>query len=354
MVRLGLVLLGLILGLIWAYQFAPVEFRDAEPVHLADGYKDQWIKMTAVKYAESGNRQDAAQKLVAAGVSPDMIENLIEANADADPTLVGQLEALLAVAEENRAAAQEQAEKVEGGFLAGVLGPLLCVVGTAVIGLILVLVFTFYWAVPVGKWARKRPAPAGASESRTARPVAATPSGASMATQREYRKQAETQRTDFAALGEAEPLTRHTSTYILGDDLYDDSFSIETEAGEFLGECGSGISETIGVGDPKKVTATEVWLFDKNDIRTVTKVLASEFAYNDADLRSKLDPKGEVVMMRPGEEIILETSVLRIKARIKELEYAQGASLPPNSFVQKVSFELQSWAKQGDGWESNL
>ncbi len=53
-------------------------------------------------------------------------------------------------------------------------------------------------------------------------------------------------------------------------------------------------------------------------------------------------------MVRPGEEIVLETSVLRIKARIRDLEYAQGASLPPNSFVQKVNFELQSWVKQGD------
>jgi hypothetical protein len=149
------------------------------------------------------------------------------------------------------------------------------------------------------------------------------------------------------------PVKSFNTPYVLGDDYFDPSFSIEIGS-DFLGECGIGISETLGAGDPKRVTAFEAWLFDKSDIRTVTKVLASEFAYNDADLRSKLDPKGEVVMMRPGEEIILETSVLRIKARIKELEYAQGASLPPNSFVQKVSFELQSWVKQGDGWESNL
>jgi hypothetical protein len=42
-----------------------------------------------------------------------------------------------------------------------------------------------------------------------------------------------------------------------GDDLFDDSFSIDSPSGKFLGECGVGISETIGVGDPKKVTAFE-------------------------------------------------------------------------------------------------
>ena len=45
------------------------------------------------------------------------------------------------------------------------------------------------------------------------------------------------------------------TTYMIGDDLYDDSFSIDSPSGEFLGECGVGISDTIGVGDPKKVTA---------------------------------------------------------------------------------------------------
>ena len=154
--------------------------------------------------------------------------------------------------------------------------------------------------------------------------------------------------SDTALIEGERPVKSFNTPYVLGDDYFDPSFSIEIGT-DFLGECGIGISETLGAGDPKKVTAFEAWLFDKSDIRTVTKVLASEFAFNDADLRSKLEPKGEVVLMRPGEELILETSVLRIKARIKELQYAQGASLPPNSFVQKVSFELQSWVKQGDG-----
>ena len=70
---------------------------------------------------------------------------------------------------------------------------------------------------------------------------------------------------------EEPPVVQFMTTYMLGDDLYDDSFSIDAPTGEFLGECGVGISETIGVGDPKKVTAFEVWLFDKNDIQDCDK-----------------------------------------------------------------------------------
>lgn len=346
LVRLGLVLLGLILGLVWAYQFAPVEFRDAEPVHLADGYKDQWIKMTATTYAESADRQDAAQKLVDGGVTPSMIQDLIDANQGADQALTADLQRLLEVAQENQSAAEDQADKVDAGFLSGLLGPILCVVSFAVIGLILVLVLTFYWAVPVGKWAKPRPqnitsgAPGGTVTS-----MGAGASGASFATQKQFRKQAEAQKTDFAAMGEAEPISRHTSTYILGDDLYDDSFSIETEDDEFLGECGSGISETIGVGDPKKVTATEVWLFDKNDIRTVTKVIMSEHAYNDQALRTKLAPKGEAVMATPGGIITLETQTLRVQVKIMDLQYGEGA-LPPNSFFERLIVEIAAWPKE--------
>jgi hypothetical protein len=143
------------------------------------------------------------------------------------------------------------------------------------------------------------------------------------------------------------PVKSFNTPYVLGDDYFDPSFSIEIGS-DFMGECGIGISETIGAGEPKKVTAFEAWLFDKSDIRTVTKVLATQYAYNDPDLRAKLEPKGDIVLLSPGQEIVLETSALRVKARIKEIEYAQGASLPPSSFVQKVSFEVQAWVKQGD------
>ena len=51
-----------------------------------------------------------------------------------------------------------------------------------------------------------------------------------------------------------------------------------TPEGEFLGECGMGISDATGIGDADQVTAFEVWLFDKNDIQTVTKEVMSAHA----------------------------------------------------------------------------
>ncbi len=121
--RLGFVLLGVIIGLLWAYQGAPVKFLDAEPVHLADGYKDQWIKMAAVEYAQSGDADEATRKIVEAGVSPKMIEDLIAANDATDPPLANDLRALLPIAEQNRSAASKQAELDQNRLSRRSLGP---------------------------------------------------------------------------------------------------------------------------------------------------------------------------------------------------------------------------------------
>jgi hypothetical protein len=149
------------------------------------------------------------------------------------------------------------------------------------------------------------------------------------------------------------PLGHFFTTYQLGEDTYDESFSIETPAGEFLGECGVGISETIGPGDPDKVTAFEVWLFDKTDIRTVTKVLMSEHAHKDGALRSKLASKGEAVLAQPGVPFSLETTGLNVTVEVTELEYGEG-ELPPKSFFSKLTVELMASAKAGSGSEGSF
>lgn len=143
------------------------------------------------------------------------------------------------------------------------------------------------------------------------------------------------------------PLGHFFTTYQLGEDTYDESFSIETPMNEFLGECGVGISETIGVGDPDKVTAFEVWLFDKSDIRTVTKVLMSEYAFQDDSLRAKLASKGEAVLAQPGVPFTLETSGLQVRVDVTELVYGEG-ELPPDSFFSKLTVELVAMAKPAE------
>ena len=141
-----------------------------------------------------------------------------------------------------------------------------------------------------------------------------------------------------------DPLATFRTIYSLGDDLYDDSFSIESAAGDFLGECGVGIGDMVGVGEPKKVSAFEVWLFDKNDIQTVTKVLMSRYAYNDEPTRSRLSAKGDPILASSGEVIRLQTASLEVEARVVDFKYGEGP-LPPESYFERLTIELRAWPR---------
>jgi hypothetical protein len=153
-------------------------------------------------------------------------------------------------------------------------------------------------------------------------------------------------RAEVKSKDEEPPVSQFMTSYSIGDDLYDDSFSIDAPNAEFLGECGVGISDTVGVGDPKKVSAFEVWLFDKNDIQTVTKVLMSPHAFNDPQVRQRLASKGEPVLMEAGKRILLETATLQLEARVVDMNYGSGA-LPPSSFFDRLTLELAVWPKSG-------
>ncbi|HWQ04229.1 MAG TPA: hypothetical protein VN452_02620 [Longilinea sp.] len=149
---------------------------------------------------------------------------------------------------------------------------------------------------------------------------------------------------EVRTVSQDQPVAQFMTTYMAGDDLYDDSFSIDSPSGEFLGECGVGISETIGVGDPKKVTAFEVWLFDKNDIQTITKVLMSTHAYNDPAISQRLASKGEPVLVEPGARVMLETATLQLEARVVDMGYGAGG-LPTDSHFDRLTLELAVWPR---------
>lgn len=119
-------------------------------------------------------------------------------------------------------------------------------------------------------------------------------------------------------------LLRHDTTYNLGDENYDVNRSVESASGEFLGECGVSAAEVWGVGQPGSVSAFEVWLFDKDDVRTETKVLVSENALRDPALHDRLAEKGELIKAEAGQVITLETANLRLEVTVLDLAFGSG------------------------------
>ncbi|GAB4531973.1 MAG: hypothetical protein Fur0018_20320 [Anaerolineales bacterium] len=307
---------GLLFGLVvLGWGLFPVRWESAAPQNLHPGFEEVYLRNAIAAFAYDGDAAQAKARWNELGADATALLETIKAQPG---TLRPEDITRFAQNVTQAGGAQETpAQPAKKGGLASML-PLMCL-------LVVILAAAFGGVY----WLRGR--------SNTNRPLTAA--------QQAQQLTKSAQATDFTAVGGEPPVTQFMTTYMLGDDLFDDSFSIDSPAGEFLGECGVGISETIGVGDPKRVTAFEVWLFDKNDIQTVTKVLMSQHAYDDEDLRQRLSAKGEPVVLTPNGQVTLDTATLQMVVRVVDMAYGQGA-LPDESFFERLTIELAIWQKE--------
>jgi len=327
----GTLLVGLILGFLWAYVLSPTVYTGAGPVNLSNDWKGEYIKQVAWQYSATQDANNAKNQLDKLGNAGDLVTQMTQTTQD--PQLKQVLQSIVPYAQNNPA----EQSKVSPSLFNSNLTPLLCIIGAAIIFGLPVIVNTIIPITLLFQGKSKDRSTVQQGQEKLRRDAMEKAKVAAAATP-----------APPAAVGAVErgtPVGQYMSTYILGDDLYDDSFSIETASGEFLGETGAGISKTIGVGDPKKVTAIEVWVFDKNDIRTVTKVLMSEHAFGDDAIKAELAPKGEAVLVKAGSIVLLDTQTLTVQARVVDLAYGSGA-LPTNSFFERLTVEISAWPKK--------
>jgi len=141
------------------------------------------------------------------------------------------------------------------------------------------------------------------------------------------------------------PIKQWSGTYTFGQDNYDEFFTIETDEGDFLGESGMGIMDAIPDTSPKQVISFDVGLFDKTDITTLSRVVMSEYAYNDENIRAKVEanPQAEAVLAEPGKTFEFETSAMRVVAKIEELEYGEDG----NVYFDKLKVSMDLFLKEG-------
>lgn len=343
-------LLVFLVGLFWAYNIAPVKFYDAHPSQLAQSWQDNWVTLINDRYV-SGNVDSAElQQLLQAVDAPDEIAERLSLS----PGLIDLAEQ----AAPNATQAPERGSFVRDlwniAFQVAIFGAILLLFQFsrgATAGRMLRantdrgrfrwLRFPRFFHLPFLRLPRIRiPFPRhGSAVVQSASPgsvgVSMVPGDARAA--RASRR---------AMMG---PLLRQETRYAVGMGEYDESFAIEDEYDNFLGECGAAVTETIGVNDPK-AAAVEVWLFDKEDfVRTLTHVFATQHAINDPVMRQRLEPKvteGALLLAQEGATTVLETRALRLEARITDLAYGRD-DLPPNSHFAQLGLELQVYRKEG-------
>ena len=353
-------LLGIGVGLLFGWVIAPVEWVDATPDVLREDLRVDHLRMIIDSYEVNLDAELALDRYNELGETKDAtLEMVAQDPGEVDPSSIQKFQALVAV--EGLDTAPSDEEPVEGEVEEGEVAP----------------VATEGFTEPTPSAAET--ASAGSTASKYLLPVcgATLLIGLLLAAALFIRRRVESSETqdydDYdmeaheAPEGHAvpaeempdwvsepsppsgppmeQPLATFRTTYTIGDDLYDDSFSIESPAsGDFLGECGVGIAEAIGIGEPKKVSAFEIWLFDKNDIQTITKILLSNYTYNDVETRSRLSAKGDPVMAESGGVVTLETASLIVEARVVDITYGEGA-LPDESYFDRLTIELRAMPK---------
>lgn len=313
----GLVV-GLLLGwLVIGWWLWPVKWVDADPWDLRAEHKQAYVAMVADSLATNGDSGLAQQRLrhwdtkELSKILQDLIEDRRARQMGLEAQNLEMLRSVLALEAAAPAPAPAPAPQPAGKGLSGLVRWLPIVLG--VLALLLIALAAIGWLT------RKQKQAATKRTAQPRVPVVPAPEGTIR-------------------------LNAYVATYRFGEAAYDESFSIESPDGEFLGECGMGVSETLTEGSPNRVTALEIWLFDKTDIRTVTKVLMSEWAHGDPDMRAALAPKGELLLAEPGAEVVLETDRLRLKATLTEVSY--GSEQPPNSYFERLVVRMEPFLKQ--------
>jgi hypothetical protein len=330
LVVVGLVM-GIVIGLGYAWVIDPVDWVNGLPEQLREDLREDYLRMVIDSYSVNNDVDIAVSRYQNLGkYATDTLEKVGENPGNIEVNALQNFRAAVEIfvpeGSEQGTTGGTSTPSIDGDLVGSILrvAPYFCGI-TAVIVVIAIVVIVLRRKTEV-------------EEDYSSQPF-------EQEYQYEYEYEQEPAELDLRftePLEGHEPLATFRTIYSLGDDLYDDSFSVEAPTGDFLGECGVGIGDIIGVGDPKKVSAFEVWLFDKNDIQTVTKVLMSNYAYNDEDTRNRLAAKGDPILAESGGIIELGTASLRVEARVVDLTYGEGA-LPSGSFFERIAIELRAW-----------
>lgn len=287
-------LIGFLLGwLVIGWWLWPVQWINTDPWDLRPEFKKQYILMAADSYALSSNPELLRERF--RGWPPEDLAAFIDEVKRENPgneLLASRLETIksaLNLPEPRTTPAVSEPEK------RGPRVSIIIILG----GLLALLIFALGVIYRAFKdklipWARQTP-------RRSVKPAPEL-----KVVEGEYR--------------EIPLLARYSSKYTYGDVRFAESFSIESPQGDYLGECGIEASELVGSGDPPRIGAFEVWLFDKNLNRTISKIITVPGA--DEAMRASLKSlsiSGEVLQAERGGIIDLVTDNLKVLVIINDL-----------------------------------
>jgi hypothetical protein len=338
----GIGILGLIIGMLWAYSFAPTEFSGANPNRLNAGSQQQWLQLVAVS-ASDRHLYGADQAIALASSIPNPRATITALLASG--TLSEQdAEALQALYDMLPADIDATSAPVVGdpGFLAQLFSFILAAAIGSIIMVIVVAIVVLIWRFfiydnfvsPLLSKIREIRDPAYRIEVEQGKEGIRI---AKLQREERDRMRNEVSESDLGA-----PVMQNLAIYATGRS-FDESYEIELESGEFLGQSGANISEDVAP-DP---VAIDVWLFDIHDSMTLVKTFITPQGNADPNIRSRvlstLNSPNDLVVATPDASITIESPKLRLQTKFSTLEINE------NGRFSNFKMVMRAWQKDGAG-----
>ncbi|MCS6834611.1 MAG: hypothetical protein NZ750_01155 [Anaerolineae bacterium] len=325
--------IGVAIGLFWAYNVNPTVFNGANPNRLNQPAQDQWIKLVSASFQGGYYTTEEAANLLNRVDNPAAsVQRLID-----DPnTNDGERRALQAV--------QPLVVNLSGTPTPqspGLLGELIQFIVPLILFLILFPVLTLIYrlliqpnfvAPAIQRFKEMRDPELRAKNQRAREEL-----------KRLQEQKAELERIKSETVADAdlgEPVMQTLKVYSTGRS-FDEAQEIEVDD-RFLGQCGAVIPETVG-NDP---VAVEIWLFDMfaDGDQNHKKLFVAQAALNDPSIRARLasDPDvraEEFVLAAPGSKLTIDAEKIRLVAEMTSVE------LTENGRFASFRMKMAAWDK---------
>lgn len=330
----ALVVIGLLLGLLWGYGLAPMEFAGANPHRLNQAARDQWILMVAGNYDRLFYDEVETARLLEQVDNPaEAIQRLLQS----DTITPSDREALLRlqpIAQNVRGTPPPADPGFFGNLFSGLILPLVIVlVGVPVVVLLWRLLIYGNFVAPLVQRIQEMRDPELRARNQANRAEL----------QRLKQQRAELERLKSEQVADQElgaPIVQLLKVYQSGRP-YDESNEIE-DGDLFLGQCGSVIPDVLN-GDP---LAIEVWLFDMQATqeKNFKKLFLTPAAANDGQLVSRLMADSgvtpnDLAVMQPGAKLVIEGETLRVANELTSVDFA------PNGRLASFKMKVTAWRK---------
>jgi len=310
----------------------PVEWTNTDPVDLRQEAREDYLVLVANDYAITHDATTALRRLATWESPSDAGREIRELaayrRAQGDLETAGRLEALA-----NELPLPTVEESPQPEEMAPPISPYLLRIGGAVLILVGIV------AATIVLLRRQKP---GAPEDRLregeelAETAAKRPEERGLPTAKQeglMSKLIGRPITRPMPLGEFE----FVYTYEGPQGEFDRTITLEKDD-QYLGECGMGVASYLDE-HTQQVNALEVWLFDKSDIHTESKILMTPQAYNDEAMREKFAEKGELIPVEGKKSFTLEGHSLRARAEIEDAQYLPGE--PLESAFRRLAVRLK-------------